>query len=144
MTFFVIHYGLFWVVHGVFVLTLPLFGMMTGRDTDMTQRLQTRARSSLAVIALTISHGVSFYFNFLRGGEYRRVSAAGQMFAPYGRLLVLHITIILGGMAIAITGAPAAAIAILVVLKTVLDVGFHLAEHRRAAAVRPTGTVAEA
>ena len=64
------------------------------------------------------------------------------MFAPYGRLVVLHITIILGGMAIAITGAPAAAVAILVVLKTVMDIGFHLAEHRKISL--PPGTVAAA
>jgi hypothetical protein len=55
------------------------------------------------------------------------------MFAPYGRLFVLHITIILGGIAIAITGAPAAAVAVLVMLKTAMDIGFHLAEHRKAA-----------
>ena len=61
------------------------------------------------------------------------------MFAPYGRLMVLHVTIILGGMPIAITGAPEAAVAILVILKTALDVGFHLAEHRRILA--PSGTV---
>ena len=89
----------------------------------------------VALVALTISHGVSFYINF-RAPGYRRVSAAGQMFAPYGRLVVLHVTIILGGMAIAVTGAPEAAVAILVILKTVLDVGFHLAEHRRILAPR--------
>jgi len=137
MPFFVMHYGIFWTVHGVFVLTLPLFGSM-GADTgpDMTSGFSP-GTIGIAVIALTISHAVSYYFNFLRGGEYRRVSAAGQMFAPYGRLVVLHITIILGGIAIASTGAPAAAIVILVGLKTLLDLGFHLAEHRKVAAVPP-------
>ena len=52
------------------------------------------------------------------------------MTAPYGRLMVLHITIIIGGMAIAMTGAPSAAVLILVLLKTALDLGLHLAEHR--------------
>jgi hypothetical protein len=33
-------------------------------------------------------------------------------------------------MAIALTGAPAAAVFVLVLLKTALDLGFHLAEHR--------------
>ena len=141
ITFFVIHYGMFWLVHGIFVLTLPLFGMMAGDDVDLTSGLDP-VTIVVALIALTISHGVSYYVNFLRAGEYRRVSAAGQMFAPYGRLVVLHVTIILGGMAIAVTGAPEAAVAILVILKTVLDVGFHLAEHRRILA--PTGTVASA
>jgi hypothetical protein len=87
-----------------------------------------------AVVALAISHGLSYWWNFLRGGEYCRVSAAGQMFAPYGRLVALHLTIILGAMAIIATGAPAAAVAILVAVKTLLHIGFHLAEHRKVAA----------
>jgi hypothetical protein len=152
--FFLVHYGMFWFVHGVFVLTLPLFagmgtevagtlipiedqfvngvyvGPVSVPGSDMSNGLEVGA-IVLAVVALAISHGISFWFNYLGRGEYRRTSAAAQMFAPYGRLMVLHITIILGGMAIALTGAPAAALAILVVLKIVMDVGFHLAEHRK-------------
>lgn len=145
--FFVMHYGIFWLVHGVFVLTLPVFGSMgpagsAGSDggPDLTDGFSP-VTILVAVVALTISHAVSYYFNFLGSGEFRRVTAAGQMFAPYGRLVVLHITIILGGIAIAFTGAPAAAIAILVGLKTLMDLGFHLAEHRKVTAA-PPGTVA--
>jgi hypothetical protein len=166
--FFVLHYGIFWAVHGVFVLTLPLFaglgkavsdavslpvegqfvdgvfigpafGTAFAPGTSMTSGFAL-GPVVVAVIALAISHGVSYWFNYLGRGEYRRTSPATQMFAPYGRLVVLHITIILGGMAIAITGAPAAAVAILVVLKTVMDIGFHLAEHRKISL--PPGTVA--
>ena len=168
VSFFVMHYGLFWVVHGVFVFTMPLFaglgsdigampplapdggqvvdgvflpGASPGASPgdEMTAGFQVGA-VLLAVVALAISHGLSYWFNYLGRREYRRASAAGQMFAPYGRLVVLHITIILGGMAIAVTGAPAAALAILVVLKTLLDIGFHLAEHRKRAV--PSGTAA--
>jgi hypothetical protein len=129
IAFFAMHYGIFWFVHGVFVLTFPLFAGIGG-TTDMTAGANPPA-IILAGVALFISHAVSFWFNFLGRGEYRRVSAAGQMFAPYGRLVILHVTIIVGGIAISMTGAPEAAVAILVILKTVLDVGFHLAEHRR-------------
>lgn len=139
--FFVMHYGIFWAVHGVFVLTLPVFGSM-GPDGGQDMAMGFSPVTILvAVVALTISHAVSFWFNFLGAGEYRRVTAAGQMFAPYGRLVVLHITIILGGAAIAFTGAPAAAIVILVLLKTLMDLVFHLAEHRKVAAL-PPGMVA--
>jgi hypothetical protein len=173
--FFVIHYGLFWFVHGIFVLTLPLFaglgasfrdlgpfegegpfpgpgqfpgeGLEVGGLSPFTPAPDMLAGFEigavlLAVVALAISHGVSYWFNFLGRGEYRRTSPAAQMFAPYGRLMVLHITIILGGMAIALTGAPAAALAILVVLKIVMDVGFHLAEHRKRSL--PPGTMSTA
>ena len=136
--FFVIHYGLFWFVHGIFVLTLPLFtGIFDdGPVADPFEVAGYQAAGVdpgailLAAGALAISHGVSFWWNFLRGGEYRRVSAAGQMFAPYGRLVALHLTIILGATAVVATGAPVAAVAILVAAKTLLDLGLHLAEHR--------------
>ena len=96
----------------------------------------------LAVVALAISHGLSFWFNYLGRGEYRRTSPAGQMFAPYGRLVVLHITIIVGGMAIALTGAPAAAARDPRRAQDVMDIGFHLAEHRKRPL--PPGTMSAA
>ncbi len=146
--FFVIHYGLFWFVHGIFVLSLPVFtGMFadpltsfgedsTGfffpfEDPDPGRPGLDGGALLFGAVALAISHGVSFVWNFLRGGEYRRVSAARQMFAPYGRLFALHLTIIVGAIAVIFTGAPAAAVAILVAAKTALDLGFHLNEHRR-------------
>ena len=52
------------------------------------------------------------------------------MFAPYGRLVILHVTIIFGAILIGVTGAPASAIVVLVLLKIALDLGLHLAEHR--------------
>jgi hypothetical protein len=173
--FFVLHYGIFWFVHGVFVLTLPLFaglgnsvrdlgslpgegqfpgaGQFPGEGLDVggfnpfapAQDMVAGFEIGpvlLAVVALAISHGVSYWFNYLGRGEYRRTSPAAQMFAPYGRLVVLHITIILGGMAIALTGAPAAALAILGVLKILMDVGFHIAEHRKRSL--PPGTMSAA
>ena len=129
--FFILHYGIFWAVHGVFVLTLPVFGGVSG-DADMTLGADPLT-ILFAVVALTISHGVSYVFNFIGRGEYLRVSPAQQMFAPYGRLVVLHVTIIVGAIAIGMTGAPEAALVVLVVLKTVMDIGFHLSEHRTAA-----------
>ncbi len=130
--FFVMHYGIFWAVHGVFVLTLPLFASI-GSDGSNLGPGPDPWTILLAVVALFISHGVSYLFNYIGSGEYRRASAIGQMFSPYGRLVVLHVTIIFGAIAISMTGAPVTAIVILVVLKTLLDLGLHLREHRRLA-----------
>ena len=131
--FFVIHYGMFWVVHGIFVFTLPfLFTEEPASASGVNP-----GAILFAGIALAISHGVSFWWNYLHGGEYRRVSAAQLMFAPYGRLLALHMTIILGAVAIGTTGAQSAAVAILVAVKIAIDLGLHLAEHRSAASPKP-------
>lgn len=142
--FFIIHYGLFWVIHGIFILTLPMFQLFgaTGAGPfggDVLGDVPSDGGAGIAsdpgaiaivLIGLFISHGISYRLNFIGRGEYLRTSAVRQMGAPYGRLVILHITIILGGMAIAFTGAPAAAVLVLVLLKTALDLGFHLAEHR--------------
>jgi hypothetical protein len=135
--FFVVHYGIFWVVHGIFVLTLPF--LFT--DEPASASGVNPGAILFAGIALAISHGVSFWWNFLHGGEYRRISAAQLMFAPYGRLLALHMTIILGAVAIGTTGAQSAAVAILVAIKIAIDLALHLAEHRRTAAPPAAETV---
>ena len=130
--FFIMHYGIFWVVHGVFVLLLPTFAVMgVEGEPDFGTTLNPLA-ILLVLVLLFISHGVSYVLNYIGRGEYLRTTSAQQMFAPYGRLVVLHITIIFGAILIGMTGAPAAAIVVLVLLKIVLDLGLHLAEHRHA------------
>ena len=124
--FFIVHYGIFWFVHGIFVLTLPAFFSLMS-DSAMTLDV---GPVLFAAAGLAISHGLSFWWNFLHGGEYRRTAAAALMFAPYRRLVALHITIIFGAFAVMFTGAPAAAVAVLVAIKTAIDLGLHLAEHR--------------
>jgi Family of unknown function (DUF6498) len=124
--FFIVHYGIFWFVHGIFVLTLPAFFSLMS-DDGMTLDLGPVV---FAALGLAISHGLSFWWNFLHGGEYRRTAAAALMFAPYKRLVALHITIIFGAFAVMFTGAPAAAVAVLVAIKTAIDLSLHLAEHR--------------
>jgi hypothetical protein len=124
--FFIVHYGIFWFVHGIFVLTLPAFFSLMS-DDGMTLDLGPVV---FAAVGLAISHGLSFWWNFLHGGEYRRTTAAALMFAPYRRLVALHITIIFGAFAVMFTGAPAAAVAVLVTIKTAIDLSLHLAEHR--------------
>ena len=141
--FFIFHYGLFWVVHGVFVFLLPLFaGLFSlftpeGRlDVESGPGLLGAAISAeeilLAALALTVSHAVSFYVNFIRRGEYRRVSVMGQMARPYGRVVILHLTIIVGALLVGVLGQPIALLVLLVVLKTALDLVLHLRSHRAA------------
>jgi hypothetical protein len=84
------------------------------------------------VVGLAISHGVSFWTNYLGRGEYRRLSPAEVMAQPYGRLVILHLTIILGAFVSIFLGTPIGSLLVLVVLKTALDLYFHLRQHRSA------------
>jgi len=150
--FFLIHYGLFWLVHGIFVFALPtFFGAASpdclGRfnpapDFPFSPAFQAAdpcvsafgtvvwSNVAIAAVALFLSHGASFLLNYVGRREYLTTSPARQMAAPYGRVVVLHLTIILGAMAVAVVGAPIAALVVLVVLKTAFDLRLHLREHR--------------
>ena len=128
--FFVVHYGIFTTVHGVFVLTL--FGGVHERGfpgpTAFFHAVQG-AGIWPAALALGASHAVSFAFNYIGGGEYRTAALASLMSRPYGRVMVLHGVILGGGFLVQALGAPLAAIALLVVLKTGLDLVGHVREH---------------
>ncbi len=154
--FFAFHYGMFWFVHGIFVFALPAFaGASTfGGTVDGSQFCLDAAGfpiecqsgafgdvvwSSVLIggLALFLSHGASFFLNYLGRGEYLTASPSGQMGAVYGRVVVLHLTIIFGSMVVAFLGAPIGALLVLVVLKTAFDLGLHLRERRRAGPPAP-------
>jgi hypothetical protein len=140
--FFVLHYGIFWVVHGIFIFLLPLFagfgGMRFSGDGSVgfaTMDLGALPLDALALGAagMAISHGASFFLNYIGRREYLSVSPGQQMFSVYGRVVALHLTIVLGASLIAVLGTPVVALAILVAVKIVIDVALHLREHARAA-----------
>ncbi len=125
--FFTFHYGMFWLVHGLFVLVgLPSAAAVAGGRVNVVPSPVTLG---LAALALFVSHGVSFRTNFLGAREYERRSIAHQMIAPYGRVIMLHVTLVLGGIVVSLTGAPIVLLLVLVVVKTALDLQFHLREH---------------
>jgi hypothetical protein len=131
--FFCVHYGMFWFVHGVFVwLALPsMFAGFSGGDVFATAGPNAGVVFAMG-LPLLLSHGASFVFNWLGGGEYRASTPAAEMAAPYVRVVILHLTIIFGAFAVAILGAPVWAMVVMVALKTGVDVAAHLAERNRA------------
>jgi hypothetical protein len=139
--FFLMHYGIFWTVHGVFVLSLPAFldvpGLGGGVAGSDGPRLEAVA---IGAVGLAISHVASFVLNYLGEREYLTTSPAVQMMAPYGRVVILHMTIILGVLASLFLGSPVWAVVILVLLKTVVDLALHLAAHRPPAEPAQVGT----
>jgi hypothetical protein len=54
------------------------------------------------------------------------------MFSVYGRVAVLHATVLVSAVAVAALGTPLAALAVFVLGKIALDIALHIREHRRA------------
>jgi hypothetical protein len=131
--FFCVHYGMFWFVHGVFVwAALPsVFAGFSGGDMSAPAGPNVGVVLTMG-IPLMLSHGASFVFNWLGGGEFRASTPSAEMAAPYVRVVILHLTIIFGAFTVAFLGAPIWAMIVMVALKTGVDVAAHLAERNRA------------
>lgn len=144
--FFSIHYGGFCAGHGMFILVMlvnddfdpmpgdpwPLFLVFPQLLVNVVREVLSFAPPAwlLAFAALFLSHGVSFVMNFLLAGEKDQLQAKQLMTAPYGRIVVLHVAIIIGGMGVMALGQPVAMLLVLVLLKLAVDVKLHLREHR--------------
>ncbi|MEQ8847393.1 DUF6498-containing protein [Botrimarina sp.] len=140
--FFTVHYGLFCFVHGVFVGVLageggPLGGSMNPFGTAI-EALQSPALL-VAAIGLAASHLVSYFTNYLGRGEYRRLTPPELMIAPYGRVVVLHVAIVLSGFFVMTLGSPVWLLLLLVIGKTLFDLTLHLREHERGAGSKALG-----
>lgn len=136
--FFAFHYGFFCYGHGVFVFSL--LGGGPFRDTgsssfglidDVWQAL--KGGLWFGLIALALSHGISFVYNFLFRQEYLKVDPGTLMGAPYGRIVILHVALIFGAFAIAGLGSPVFLVVFLVLLKIGLDLALHLQERVKGA-----------
>lgn len=114
--FFALHYGMFTLVHGVFVMSA--FGGWDAMGSDGLH---------WAVLGLAVAHGLSLAINWFLRGERDRVSPGRAMWTPYPRMLALHVAIIFGAMVVG--DEATGALVILAVLKTVGDLGFHTWEH---------------
>jgi len=133
--FFCFHYGMFTAIHGMFVFTL--FGGKAYPVQDL-RVLEPAARAAgelglwLPLAALLASHGFSFLWNYLYRGEFRSAQLTRLMAKPYGRVVVLHVAIIFGGIAAMALGSPVWALLVLLALKIGLDLKAHLKEHSAA------------
>jgi len=124
--FFCVHYGLFTLVHGVFVF------MLFGGSWQQLMNYQL----GWGGLALLISHGVSYFHNYIGKGEYKKSNLTQVMQQPYGRVVILHLTIIFGGFLMALLGSPVVGLLFLIVLKTAIDIRAHLREHDKYATQR--------
>jgi hypothetical protein len=141
--FFIIHYGIFTMVHGVIIFVF--FGGLQNNDGQIENNgfysLFNGYSLVWAILALLISHTVSFFINYIGKKEFRSVSVAQLMFQPYGRVIVMHMTILAGAFLLATLGTPVSGLVVLVVLKIILDLYAHLNQHKNRNSRPVTNTI---
>ena len=148
--FFIIHYGGFAAVHGLFVFLLfgkenagkalemgshpwPCFLIFVQLLIGVIWHCWTTIPGEMKYVmgALFLSHGISFVRNYLIAGEYKKSKPKDQMGQPYSRVIVMHIAILAGAFISSIIGSPAGVLIVLIILKTIIDVELHLREHNK-------------
>ena len=124
MLFFTVHYGIFTVVHGVFVLTLtfgmlPVFGLLRGSAAgDVVESLPVDMTGILLI------WGVASLVQLIAGLFEPRDQLApvnAIMVSPYRRIFALHITILGGAWLISYFGWPPITALLLIAVHFVLD-----------------------
>jgi hypothetical protein len=147
--FFTVHYGLFTAVHGVFVVML--FGMpemgrdamdggLTGPLTRMIEWLVADRGAWLALLAVVAVHVVGFV-QWAAATREHPTPLQELMGAPYGRIMVLHVTLIAGGFLVMSLHAPVLGALLLIALKLAYDL---VALRREPGARKSTGSHAGA
>jgi len=139
--FFCVHYGMFTFIHGIFVIALFGGGLRHGAGfpgPETFWRIMQEYHLGWALLGLAVSRGISFGTNYLGSAEYKRASLQQLMQQPYGRVVVLHLTILFGGFLMMALHSPVWGLLLLVGLKIMLDLRGHFAERRKfAAAMKP-------
>ena len=138
LLFFMFHSGVFMGVHFMFLWTLfagdwarKIYG-----PEDFVREIVLQTGLWLPLVFMFLVRGFSFGFERLRAGPRRRFHRrAGELSAAkftrlgsivaalYARIVVMHIVILLGAWLTLAAGADRGPIVLLVVLKTLADVG---------------------
>jgi hypothetical protein len=142
--FFCVHFGGFMLGHLFFLVIM--FGGARTTDIAHLQDLVLKqiddAGVWIALAALCVSHGVSFVLNLKRSFQPQPLARhatvvpappdpTSLMVAPYGRVVIMHLTIIFGAILAQKLGSNAAAFALLIVLKTAVDLAAHVRKNFR-------------
>jgi len=142
--FFVIHYGIFMIGHLFFIYFVSFAPYIFTHNGYFPKDIGFSYEIFLPLLMLLFSHGFSFFKNFIVEKEYLKVSAINLMFAPYGRIILMHLTLFLGAgiatflalsmqalnmetaLKIALTTIV---ISIFIIFKTLVDIRAHSKEH---------------
>lgn len=127
--FFIFHYGLFCFGHGVF--TWVFLAMDGPRGLEGVRMPDTIGQAlaalpdprgfALGVASIVGMHLANFTTDWLRFRRWRDTNPISQMMEPYGRIFVLHITLIATGFLLVFADGPRFGVVVLALLKTAYD-----------------------
>ena len=131
--FFTVHYGLFCMGHGM-IMTEMFYGDHLTFELTETNLFVLPWLIGMQGYAYALA-GIILVETIFNMSALRKDIAGGKelglvMFAPYGRIVILHLTILIGGGLSLWLGFPPAALVFLIVLKILYDLGMMRATYR--------------
>lgn len=127
--FFTVHFGGFMAGHAVFLFGLVLRGFNSSSPFSNFWSYIENVR--FGILALFISHGYSFFSNYIIGKE-RETTSIEQLFAaPYPRIVVMHITILAGAFLMMALKTNVAFLIVFIIIKIGVDLKAHLKEREK-------------
>jgi predicted RNA-binding Zn-ribbon protein involved in translation (DUF1610 family) len=124
--FFILHYGGFTAGHCFIVCVI-----FNKSERFLIDVKNWPTEIIIALMALLISHGVSFVRNYALKREFASVTYFRLMIGPYVRMVLTHIAVLIGAFITMALGSPVFLLVTLVVLKTALDLILHLRIHKK-------------
>ncbi|MBU0707670.1 hypothetical protein KKG41_04830 [Patescibacteria group bacterium] len=122
IAFFILHYGMFMFVHLIFVMALfwsSIGSLYNGIISGI-----------IGTIFFIISHSISYEKNYIGREEYLNKTVRGLFFAPYSRIVVMQLTILIGGVLMYFAwGISTGGLVVFVVVKMIVDALSHIKEH---------------
>lgn len=129
--FFTVHYGGFCYGHGVFLAAFSGNDDFPSPLGLIQWALETAPEMIWFVAAIVIVSVLYYIFDFIGRGEYRRTNPALEMAPPYGRIVTLHVAIILGAFLAFGLGQPLLAVLLLILIRVVFGVIMTLRRRRK-------------
>lgn len=130
-TFFIAHFSAFMAMHFLFIYGIFVQGFQQPVSGELGDVGRLLLSLWPALAALFVSHGISFFRNFIGRGEYRGRSLKQQMAEPYTRIVLMHLVIIFGGGLALLLGSPTPVLLIVIAGKICFDVRAHLRERAK-------------
>lgn len=126
--FFISHFGAFMAIHFMFLYQIFIKGMDSSASVSIEEVSLFLVDLWPAILALFVSHGISFIQNFLGRKEYLNRTAKKQMSEPYQRIVFMHLVIIIGAGLSTMLGEKNWVIMMVIAAKVIVDIRAHARE----------------
>jgi len=124
-TFFTVHYGGFCLAHGIALVSMlgsPSSEGLTNAGIEATMSSHSFVGLPVILGAIIVWQFYINVFEFFRREEYLEADAQKEMFAPYGRIIVLHLGVFAGAFAMAKYGEPMMGVLALILFRVAIGI----------------------